>query len=259
MNPDLQCDAIIFVTTGDELDQLTLASAFLGLPFEPKNDLNVGEFYSLGTLGSTRVIAARTRTGSHDFRGSASQAALFKAITPAKLLIQIGMAFGVDPINQKAGEVLVSTSVFPYDRRDVKVEDGQIVYKYTERTVRRNCSPVLEKMFRRAYEESRFPYRVHFGMLLSGGARIYSRDFKNKLLAWVPTKPMHPIVGGEMEGVGVLAASDPQKPCWIVVKGISDFADEEHDLEENPLRPVACRRSALFVLRTLLAYPAPIG
>jgi adenosylhomocysteine nucleosidase len=60
------------------------------------------------------------------------------------------------------------------------------------------------------------------------------------------------IVGGEMEGVGLIAISPDRDPAWIVVNGISDFADEDRDqvIEQN--RPLACRNSADFVLRALL-------
>ena len=32
-----------------------------------------------------------------------------------------------------------------------------------------------------------------------------------------------------MEGVGLVSVSSPEDPAWIVVKGISDFADEDRD------------------------------
>jgi nucleoside phosphorylase len=257
-NADLECDAIIFVTTADELGALKYAAGLLGVSFEERSDDRVATFYSLGNVGVTRVIAVRTSTGSHDFRGSAAQAVLFKTMTSAKVLIQLGMAFGIDPVWQKAGEVLVSTSIFPYDRREISVDDGQVVYKYDpDRTKRRNSDKTLVQFFERAREQSNFPFKIHFGMLLSGGARIYSVDFRNRLLRWVPTTPNHPIVGGEMEGVGLLSASDPQSPCWVVVKGISDFADKEHELSTSRVREIACRRAAIFVLGALLTNPTP--
>ena len=60
------------------------------------------------------------------------------------------------------------------------------------------------------------------------------------------------VVGGEMEGVGLLAASAAADPVWCVVKGISDFADKKRDtvIEENI--PIACRNAAAFVLSALL-------
>jgi len=255
MNPDLKVNVVLFVATSDELEQLRFAARLLGLPFEERHDENVGDFYSLGVLGFNRVIAARTRTGSHDYGGSCSQALLFQTHSTARAFVQLGMAFGVNSQLQKVGQVLVATSLFPYDRRDVSVQDGQFVYGY-QYTKRRLCKESLRRMFQRAAEQLNIPYKVHFGMMLSGGARIYSVEFRNRLLQWVPQKAGHHIVGGEMEGVGLLAASNPDDPSWIVVKGISDFA--EHYLPEHPARPVACRRAALFVLRALLANPVPI-
>ena len=62
-----------------------------------------------------------------------------------------------------------------------------------------------------------------------------------------------PIVGGEMEGVGLLAASlKADDPIWCVVKGISDFADENRDAEIVIGRPRACRNAATFVLSALV-------
>ena len=64
--------------------------------------------------------------------------------------------------------------------------------------------------------------------MLSGGSRIRSQLYLRGLLAAV-TGGAGPggYVGGEMEGVGLLAASEKAKPVWIVVKGISDFADDK--------------------------------
>lgn len=256
MNPDLEVDLVLFVATEDELRQLQLAATtVMGLPFEEKEDKNVGTFYKLGVLGYSRVIAAKTRTGAHDYKGSAMQAFLFQTYSTAKGFIQIGMAFGISPILQRPGDLLVATSLFPYDRREVYPDATGLVYRY-EYARRRLCNPGLLRMFQRTAEQLRSRYRVHFGMLLSGGARIYSPAFRDQLLVWVPQKAGHQIIGGEMEGVGLLAASNPDKPAWIVVKGICDFADAFNT--SNPWRPVACRRAAAFVLRSLITHPAPV-
>jgi adenosylhomocysteine nucleosidase len=55
-----------------------------------------------------------------------------------------------------------------------------------------------------------------------------------------------------MEGVGLLAASlTADDPIWCVVKGISDFADENRDAVIDEFRPIACRNAAEFVLAAL--------
>ncbi|MGH7171321.1 MAG: hypothetical protein ACRELG_13665 [Gemmataceae bacterium] len=62
-----------------------------------------------------------------------------------------------------------------------------------------------------------------------------------------------PIVGGEMEGVGLLAAAvKADDPVWCVVKGISDFADEKRDEDIKTGMSVAPRNAAYFVLSSLV-------
>ena len=89
--------------------------------------------------------------------------------------------------------------------------------------------------------------------MLSGAARIHCQAFRDELVAGVPAVVEDTIVGGEMEGVGLLAASatvDDQ--IWCVVKGISDFADVLRDEEITEARSLACRNAADFVLSALL-------
>jgi adenosylhomocysteine nucleosidase len=87
--------------------------------------------------------------------------------------------------------------------------------------------------------------------MLSGGARIHSRHFRDELVSLIPA-PGDEIIGGEMEGVGLLSVSPLEDPAWIIVKGISDFADEDRDAVITESRPIACRNAADFVLRALL-------
>ena len=87
---------------------------------------------------------------------------------------------------------------------------------------------------------------------MSGAARIGSRIYRNELVLNVPPGE-DPIVGGEMEGVGLLAASTASDdPIWCVVKGISDFADKYRDAVIEANRPIACRNAAEFLLSSLI-------
>ncbi|HSW46739.1 MAG TPA: hypothetical protein VLM89_14345 [Phycisphaerae bacterium] len=95
--------------------------------------------------------------------------------------------------------------------------------------------------------------------MLSGGARIFSRRFLVELVKGVPWAE-DGIIGGDMEAVGLLSAAPADEPVWIVVKAISDFADEQrggvHQNEAKKQqyqadRSNACLDSARFVLRAL--------
>lgn len=103
-------------------------------------------------------------------------------------------------------------------------------------------------LFDNAADDTGGPFRVHVGTFLSGGARIQSASYRDQLLRSVPSGN-RPFVGGEMEGVGLPPAN--VDPAWVLVKGISDFADGA-DLESFPVnRALACKNSSRFVLRTL--------
>lgn len=88
-------------------------------------------------------------------------------------------------------------------------------------------------------------------MILSGGSRIRCAGFRDELVRGVPVGEK-PVAGGEMEGVGLLAASSAvDEPIWCIVKGISDFADKDRDSVIREGREPACRNAAEFVLSAL--------
>jgi adenosylhomocysteine nucleosidase len=110
----------------------------------------------------------------------------------------------------------------------------------------------LVDLFLREQRRGGHQYRIHVGAILSGAARIRSGRFRGELVSGVPGGE-HPIVGGEMEGVGLLAASTASDdPVWCVVKGICDFADKNQQESMERYRTIACRNAAEFVLAALV-------
>jgi nucleoside phosphorylase len=175
------------------------------------------------------------------------------AATGAQGIIQVGTAFGIARSWQKLGDVLVSTSLLPYDKRDVKpsVQEPGYVNDYSTLEVESARSSLVERCLREK-ERTKFDFTVHVGAMLSGAARIHSARFRDELYNTVP-HGNDPIVGGEMEGVGLLAAAlKPDDPVWCVVKGISDFADELRDEDIKIGREIAPRNAAFFVLSSLV-------
>jgi len=236
-----------------------------GLPFEriKKKESPLGEEYHwVGPVGNETIIAIRPARdddrrlvmGSIGLLGTAARGMRFKGLTGANGIVQLGMAFGIDPQKQKAGDVLVSTSIIPYDNRDIKpAPDGREGYitEYSQAN-REPARPDLVELFRREQKRGGHDFRVYLGAMLSGAARIHCRSFRDELVRSVPAGD-DPIIGGEMEGVGLLAASTAaDNPIWCVVKGISDFADEDRDAVIDTNRPIACRNAAEFVLCALV-------
>ncbi len=257
-----RCSLLLFVATPSEEEALEQAARDFHITLEPIVDSQVGAYSWLGTVGSETVIAirpikehGRVVMGSLGRLGSAARGIRFQEATGAQGIVQVGMAFGIDRQRQKPCDVLVSSSLIPYDNRKV-VEptsggcEGYVVdYSPASHQLAR---PALVGLFLREQTRGGHSFNVHVGAILSGAARIYSERFRDELIANVPGSEA-PVVGGEMEGVGLLAASTAaDDPIWCVVKGISDFADKNRDAEFKANRPIACRNAATFVLSALV-------
>jgi nucleoside phosphorylase len=261
-----RCSLLLFLATPAEEKGLEEAVVARSLPFEriKKRDSPLGEDYHwLGPVGNEAAVIAmrparagdrRLVMGSIGLLGTAARGIRLKTATGAQGIVQLGMAFGIDPRNQNPGDVLVSTSIIPYDNRDIKPAPGGLVGYVSEysQANREPARPALVELFRREQTRGGHPFGVYMGALLSGAARIHSSFFRDELVRGVPAGE-DPIVGGEMEGVGLLAASTAaDDPIWCVVKGISDFADENRDAVIDTNRPIACRNAAEFVLSALV-------
>lgn len=268
---DLRCSLLLLVATPAEEKGLRDAAASCEIPCEKvkarQSRLGV-DYYDLGQIGNEVGVIAlppsrddegRLVMGSIGFFGTAARAMRLRRDTGAFAVVQIGMAFGIDPERQKPGDVLVSTSLIPYDNRDIKpARRGRLkqylcgegfVTEYMQVT-REPARPSLVELFRRE-QNRQHEFGVQLGAILSGAARIHCGFYRRELAKSLPSGE-DLIIGGEMEGVGLLVASDRwDDPAWCVVKGISDFADEDRDAVIEANRPIACRNAALFVLRAL--------
>jgi adenosylhomocysteine nucleosidase len=167
------------------------------------------------------------------------------------------MAFGIDPADQKVGDVLVSTSILTYDDRQIRRSpSGEMEIGFPDRIRYKARAQMLTPLRQEA--ERRNWAGVRFGSLLSGGAAIHCAQYRDDLvqklspvLERLSPDPDERIIGGEMEACGLIASSDPKEPNWVVVKGISDFADENRDAVIEMNRPVACGNAARFLLAAL--------
>lgn len=253
-----QCSLLLFVATPSEEQELENVVRKHDLLFEMNKHPTLGEYHWLGIVGNETVIAirpvrerARIVMGEMGRLGSAARGIRFREATGAIGIVQVGMAFGIDSTSQKLGDVLVSTSLIPYDNRIVKAAHSNYITDYSQAN-RQDARPALVELFRKELRRGNRSFGVHVGAMLSGAARIQSRVFRDELVMGVPDGD-DAIVGGEMEGVGLLAAStSADDPIWCVVKGISDFADEERDAAIATARSIACRNAAEFVLSALL-------
>ncbi len=129
ISPPFGCKTLLFVATPDELDELGAAAKDLGLPFDAI-ERDSGTYFNLGQVGTGTVYARQTSMGALGFEGSAARAIYCSYETSASRIVYVGMAFGIDRELQKHGDVLVSSSLLPYDLRDVRSDAGLPKYDY---------------------------------------------------------------------------------------------------------------------------------
>lgn len=251
----IRCDLLLFYATTTERQQLEAVAREVGLPFQRQHHDTLGRYYALGMVGDFEVIAVRTEMGPLKYGGSASKGLFFKVGSLATAIVQLGMAFGIDPSQQNPGDVLVSSSLIPYDRRKVLAHEEHYRFDYTD-AVLQPARPSMLELFLRERERNEWPFRIHVGAVLSGGTAIYCTKFRDELVtAFQPSAD--PIVGGEMEAVGLVSVSPPEDPAWIMVKGISDFAEDTRPDDWERTRELACHNSVLFVLSALVKARQP--
>lgn len=258
-------DVVLVTATPTEHQELERAAKELGFGFTAQPG-RAGDYYRLGNVGTNRVVAMRVSMGAFSPDGAAARCIQARAETQATTIILIGTAFGIDQARQNIGDVIVSESVFLYDDRRVVDADKGSAGKYKVEypsTARKVASGTLHDRFRRLaeqYLQDRAAENVDLGVILSGGARIESAAYRDEVVASLP--PMdQPVIGGEMEGMGAISAAlstDPYEPGWVVVKGISDFADGPSRLKIKETRAVAARASAMAVLRVLQFPPRSV-
>lgn len=162
------------------------------------------------------------------------------------------MAFGVSRERQRHGDVLLSTHLLPHDKRTIRSKDGLPLLDYQDvqpMPANRSLLGILDREVGQRPEGSP---RVHRGAMLSGAAKIHCRAHRDHLVIALSGRGVD-IVGGEMEGVGLLAASE--SAAWLVVKGIVDFADEQRDKEAPQNRALACHNAAGLVLDAFVNEP----
>ncbi|MBY0431358.1 MAG: hypothetical protein K2Q10_09180, partial [Rhodospirillales bacterium] len=133
-------------------------------------------------------------------------------------VIAVGIGFGIDSAKQHIGDVLVSECLCDYETGRVNKDGG-----FTPRGGRPQAADRLLRRIRDLHhkrgERPDWP-RLHIGMLMCGDKLIDHRPSRDMLLKIAPEA-----IGGEMEGSGIEMACRESKVDWIVIKGISDWAD----------------------------------
>ncbi|GEN77898.1 5'-methylthioadenosine/S-adenosylhomocysteine nucleosidase family protein [Chryseobacterium hagamense] len=175
--------------------------------------------YYLGVFGKYKVVHVQCSMGS--LSPSSSIITISKALVllKSKVVLMIGIAFGVDSDKQNIGDVLVAESIIPYDSK--RVGTDTIIQRGKEI----QSSQLLLNRFKNIRDwnyllSENSHAEIIFTRVLSGEELIDNISHRDRLAAKYPDSK-----GGEMEGVGLYSICEATKTDCILVKGICDFAD----------------------------------
>ena len=202
-----------------------------------------GMTYSeLDEVGGFRVIHGHSsRQGPLEAQHSASKA--IDHWNP-EVLIAVGIAFGVKEEKHHIGDVLVSKEVLDYESARVE-PDGTFTHRgRTFSTSRELANRVSNLDLRRA--EVRDLPTIHMGTIVSGAKLVDNKEYRDNLASLHST-----VIGGEMEGSGILTACADTKVDVIVIKAICDWAANKNNPSKDDDQKKASKNAAI-VARAIL-------
>lgn len=227
-----------------------------------------------GANGVNYEIVASYQTKKGPLEANSLTTKLVEVWDPAYIIL-VGIAGTFDK-DVKLGDVVVSQQIFYYDPG--KAVAGKIRYRpegypCSVTLIRQSEALFLDRRIYRKWQQSgsrsarkkatalagkfaaegqkalnKHVPKVHFGTVASGSLVVASKKLQEKLLR------LHgQIIATEMEGAGVLNASFSMREVpvpAIVIKGISDAADEqkENEDEKGYWRELAKENSVRFAL-----------
>jgi nucleoside phosphorylase len=201
--------------------------------------------YYCGVIGRYCIIHTQCGMGTSGRTASTlTSQKLINEINP-KILIMVGIAFGVDKNKQNIGDVIISESIQPYENQ--RVSDNRT----TCRAISTPASNFILSRIKSLKTSWNFPLEeknaeLLFGTVLSGEKLIDNETYRDGILGLFPQA-----IGGEMEGAGIAASCDG-KVEWVLIKGICDFADGNKNINKHDNQIVAAQAS-LSVLSELFA------
>ncbi|MDR2252726.1 MAG: pentapeptide repeat-containing protein, partial [Bifidobacteriaceae bacterium] len=226
--------------------------------FAPDAQLSIVDgvwHYKLGKHCDVDVIQVVSHQGQLQAQLTAHR---IQEVFRPRAMIAVGIAFGLHPEKQEAGDVLVSKWTMDHDLKKVD-RSGHTLLRGTPLTATRS----LVDRFR-AVDRDRSGGRdrnivwpqLHFGGIISGSTLVDNLALREHLKAMIPLDA----IGGEMEAVGLATAAISGGTDWIVVKAISDWADgAKSDGDPDRRQRAAAENAALVVYEAIRSGGWPIG
>ncbi|BES61594.1 hypothetical protein [Dysgonomonas capnocytophagoides] len=239
--------SLILLVTVTEIETETLRSNLIPINgYDHVLKVYKGNYtYYIGKFGKYNVAHVQSSMGSISKGSSIVTVKSALDCIKSKIVIMIGIAFGIDSEKQNIGDVLLSETIIAYNPKRIGKNE----------TVQRGSEPSASTFLLNRFKNiTTWEYILDCGnkaklipaKMLSGEELIDNQEHRDELLKIYPE-----VKGGEMEGIGVATACDNCAE-WILVKGICDFADGEKGTDKKK-RQQAAIESAVSVCLELFS------
>jgi len=203
--------------------------------------------YSFGLFGGYQTAHVQCAMGSGSPNGSTLTLATAIRESNPRVVLVLGIAFGIDRKKMRLGDVLIADSIFPYE-----------LAKMGARVQLRGQSMPSGQLLRTLFRDQRHDWRygrgvdevvAHQGMMASGEKLVNSQRFRDELVG--SFVGLEAPIGGEMEGAGAYSAAQAASCEIILVKSVCDWADGEKNDRAQPF----ASRTAVDLARHILNKP----
>jgi nucleoside phosphorylase len=245
----------IIILTFNEIEFEQVLKLFTERPAVFPGDNITG--YDLGMYGHYKAVAVRVPEQGELGAYAAAERA-WSSWAPAAIFI-VGIGYGAKPDDgQECGDVLVSGEVQDCNRvrkelgSPETLNRGSRVYNASRSLYQKAYD--LDTAYAKVKKAAGWP-NVHFGKLLSKDALINDLSYLTELISRVDRGA----VGGEMEGAGLgdFAYRCGEKFKWIIIKGISDFADGNKGVSKKKRQTLASKNAAIVAKALIESLPPP--
>jgi len=158
-----------------------------------------------------------------------------------KIVLLVGMAGGFESKNVKLGDVIVATEILDFELQKLTYEGKEIRWRTYK--ISPNLLDVARITARQKWSNNYLSAKVHFAPILSG-EKIIASNLAARDLQGLRSDA----IGVEMEGAGVALAAQETETDFLMIRGVSDFANER---KSDFFQKDACRSAADFSIALL--------
>src|SRR5258707_5162093 len=209
-------------------------------------------YHDLGVIGGARVaLVLQSSMGAGGLGGA--RFTVYEGIQTLhpSAVIMVGIACGLQPGQQRPGDILVSEHLVSYEPQRIGTQQHtaeSLIHHRGERVPASARTLGLFKNGSLLLNHTAWPQppQIFFGPVLSGDKLLDNIGVREALLQQEPKA-----IGLEMEGIGLYEVATRAYVDWLLVKAISDWGDGKKSEYKEQHQELAAENAARFTLEII--------